>query len=251
MANILFDDWVWSYSRLQSFEQCPWGFAQKYLYSDTKRGEPNFYSAYGSLIHELHERWYKGEIKKDQIVPEFIKRFIALPPTDSKRRTRYLASGLNYFSRGIYTPGDIVGVEQRLKFHVGGYRFVGIADLIYKENGGLVIMDHKSHDLQPRSKHRKPTVKDKELDKYLRQLYLYAHACRELGLGKVNKLVFNCFKAGVRVEEPYSAVGELEAVAWASDIIHQIENARVFAPLPDWFFCRNLCDTRSICDYKE
>ena len=99
MANILFDDWVWSYSRLQSFEQCPWGFAQKYLYSDTKRGEPNFYSAYGSLIHELHERWYKGEIKKDQIVPEFIKRFIALPPTDSKRRTRYLAIFRYVFGR--------------------------------------------------------------------------------------------------------------------------------------------------------
>ena len=250
MANILFDDWVWSYSRLQSYEQCPWGFAQKYLYGAPGRGEQNFYSAYGSLVHELHERWYKGEIKKERIVPEFLKRFLTLPETDKKRKTHYLATGLNYFGKGIYTPDDIVGVEQRLKFHVGGYRFIGIADLLYKENGKLVIMDHKSHDLQPRSGRRKPTVKDQELDRYLRQLYLYAHACRELQLGEVSKLVFNCFKSGVRVEEPYRAARELEAVTWATDLIHQIENTRVFLPLPDWFFCNNLCDTRSTCDYK-
>lgn len=250
MANILFDDWVWSYSRLQSFEQCPWGFAQKYLYGDQKIREKNFYSAYGSLVHELHERWYKGEIKKTQIVPEFIRRFLVLPETDSKRRTHYLATGLNYFAKDIFTPDDIVGVEQRLKFHVGGYRFVGIADLLYMENGGLVIMDHKSHDLQPRSGRKKPTAKDQELDQYLRQLYLYAHACRELGLGQVNKLVFNCFKSGVRVEEPYSAAAELEAVEWAVNTIQAIEKSTVFLPLPDWFFCHNLCDVRSICDYK-
>lgn len=251
MANILFDDWVWSYSRLQSFEQCPWGFAQKYLYNDLRRGEQNFYAAYGSLVHELHEHWYKGEIKKEQIIPEFVRRFVSLPETEPKRKTTYLANGLSYFSKDIYTPDDIVGVEQRLKFHVGGYRFIGIADLLYRENGGLVILDHKSHDLQPRSGRTKPTVKDRELDQYLRQLYLYAHACRELKLGRVSKLVFNCFKAGIRIEEPYSAAAELEAVAWATNIIHQIEDAKIFPPMPDWFFCRNLCDTRSICDYKE
>ena len=250
MASILFDDWVWSYSRLQSFEQCPWGFAQKYLYGEVQRGEQNFFSAYGSLVHELHERWYKGEIQKEQIIPTFIRQFIALPETDSKRRSRYLASGLNYFAQDIYTPDDIVGVEQRLKFHVGKYRFIGIADLLYRENGGLVIMDHKSHDLQPRSGKRKPTIKDQELDRYLRQLYLYAHACRELKLGQVTKLVFNCFKSGIRIEEPYSAAGELEAVNWAIDSIKRIENSTVFLPMPDWFFCHNLCDTRSVCDYK-
>ena len=34
------------------------------------------------------------------------------------------------------------------------------------------------------------------------------------------------------------------------DTIRQIEDTPVFFPLPDWFFCRNLCDMRTTCDYK-
>ena len=249
--NILFDDWVWSYSRLQSFCQCPWGFAQRYLLGDrTGLSEGNFYSAYGSLVHELHERWYKGELEKSRIIPEFLNGFIALPDMKPERRSRYLASGLKYFSNDIFTPEKIIGVEKRVRFHTGPYRFQGIIDLLYEENGGLVILDHKSHDLRPRSGRIRPTAGDQELDEYLRQLYLYAHACRELGLGSVKKLVFNCFKSGIRVEEPYSAAAELAAVNWAIDVIHQIEETTSFLPMPDWFFCRNLCDSRGICDYK-
>lgn len=249
MANVLFTDWVWSYSRLQSFCQCPWGFAQRYLYGE--KSETNFYAAYGSLVHEIHERWYKGTLSEKQIIPAFVDGFVSLPDTEPERRSTYLLSGLNYFGRDIYTPEKIVGVERRVRFHTGPYRFQGIIDLMYEEDGGLVILDHKSHDLQPRSGRAKPTVKDQELDSYLRQLYLYAHACRELKLGQVTKLVFNCFRSGALVEEPYSAAAELEAVNWAVDTIQRIENTAQFLPNPDWFFCRNLCDTRSICDYRE
>ena len=249
MANVLFSDWVWSYSRLQSFCQCPWGFAQKYLYGN--RGEDNFYAAYGSLVHKLHERWYLKRIAERQLIPEFVSGFVRLPDIEPERRSQYLLSGLNYFGRDIYTPTNIVGVEKRVRFHVGEYAFQGIIDLLYEEDGKLVILDHKSHNLSPRSGRSRPTVKDKELDEYLRQLYLYAHAVRELKLGEVSKLVFNCFKTSQRIEEPYRASGELEAVNWALDTIHNIENATVFLPNPDWFFCRNLCDTRSVCEYKE
>ena len=251
MANILFDDWVWSYSRLKLFEQCPWGFAQKYLYKDSGGiPEQNFYSSYGSLVHEIHEHWYKGELDKAQIIPAFIDGFVSLPATDAERRSKYLMNGLNYFEQGIYTPENIIGVERRVRFHAGPYLFQGIIDLLYEEDGGLVVLDHKSHDLRPRSGRTRPTASDQELDEYLRQLYLYAHACRELKLGSVQKLVFNCFKSGMRIEEPYNAAGELEAVNWAIDTIRQIEDTPVFFPLPDWFFCRNLCDMRTTCDYK-
>ena len=249
MANVLFDDWVWSYSRLQSFCQCPWGFAQRYLYGE--KSETNFYAAYGSLIHKLHERWYNGTIDRQQLIPAFVSGFVTLPETEPERRSQFLLSGLDYFKKDIFTPENILGVERRFRFAVGNYRFQGIVDLIYEEDGGLVILDHKSHNLQPRSNRKKPTVKDQELDAYLRQLYLYAHAVRQQKLGSVKKLVFNCFKTGVLIEEPYSAAAELKAVDWAVDTIRRIENTTVFTPAPDWFFCRNLCDTRSICDYID
>ena len=249
MANILFDGWTWSFSRLRLFEQCPWAFAQRYLYGVPS--ETNFYAAYGSLVHEIHEQWYKGKLPKDQVIPSFVSGFVRLPGTEPERRSKYLLEGLDYFGKDIYTPGHIVGIERRVRFHAGPYRFQGIIDLLYEEDGGLTIMDHKSHDLRPRSGKQKPTAGDRELDEYLRQLYLYAHAVRELNLGEVKKLVFNCFRTGTRVEEPFSAAGEAEAVTWAEDTIRKIENSVSFLPSPDWFYCRSLCDTRAVCDYKE
>jgi len=249
MANVIFADWVWSYSRLQSFRQCPWGFAQRYIYGEPV--ETNFYAAYGTLMHRLHERWYTGAVTKQKLIPEFVSGFVKLPDIEPERRSQYLLSGLDYLGRDIYTPENIRGVEHRVRFNIGDYKFQGIIDLLYEEDGKLVILDHKSHDLQPRSGRAKPTMKDKELDQYLRQLYLYAHAVRKQGLGEVSKLVFNCFKSGTLVEEPYKASGELEAVQWALDTIHQIEDATMFLPEPDWFYCKNLCDTRAVCEYKE
>lgn len=248
MANVLFDDWVWSYSRLQSFNQCPWGFAERYLYGEPH--ESNFYSAYGSLIHKLLERWYKGDIAKDHLIPAYVSGFITLPETEPLRRSQYLLNGLEYLSGDIYTPENIKGVERRVRFEIGGYKFVGVIDLVFEQDGQLVIMDHKSHNLVPRSGRKKPTAKDAELDEYLRQLYLYAYAMRQAGT-KVDKLMFNCFRTGVLIEEPCLASGELEAVRWALDTIHQIEQTTMFLPKPDWFYCRNLCDIRSLCDYKE
>lgn len=248
MANILFDGWVWSYSRLQSFHQCPWGFAQRYLYGEAH--ESNFYSGYGSLVHGLLERWYKGEIKKDQLIPEFVSGFLALPAIEPARRSQYMLNGLDYFSKDIYTPEQIKGVEHRVRFSVGKYKFVGVIDLMFEQDSKLVIMDHKSHNLLPRSGKVRPTAKDRELDEYLRQLYLYAYALRQAGK-PVDKLMFNCFRTGALIEEPCLETGEQEAVRWALDTIHQIEDTTVFLPEPDWFYCENLCDTRSICDYKE
>lgn len=56
---------------------------------------------------------------------------------------------------------------------IGGNPFKGYIDVIGERDGGIYIIDRKSHRLKSRNNRCVPTESDKELDSYLRQLYLY------------------------------------------------------------------------------
>ncbi len=259
MASILFEDWVWSYSRLKSFEQCPYAFAQKYLYK-TGGGADNFYSSFGSLMHKVLEMWYKGELGNDQadLIGTYVKLFPKYMdnhyiPKDMK--AKYFLTGMNYFKgNDVFAPppASIVGVEKRLNFNLDEYKFVGVIDLVFRNpDGTLSIMDHKSHNLRPRSNRVSPTKYDEDLDEYLKQLFLYAYAVENETGERVSRLMFNCFKNRLIIDEPCDAEGQKQAIEWATTTIHHIENCLEFEATPDFFYCKNLCDSRIDCEYNE
>jgi len=249
MSSVMFSDWVWSYSRLTLYEQCPYAFALKYIYGEPNE-QTNFYAGFGSYMHRIHELFYTGVLKQEDLVQYYIEHFDEVGP--HKGRSKYFVEGLNYFEGGIkVVPSSIVGVEKRINFKVGDYDFTGIIDLLYEnEDGTLTICDHKSHPLQPRSNRKKPTASDRELDSYLKQLYLYSHGVRQLGLGDVGVLQFNCFRIAKTLDNIRLEEKEEEAVEWAVKTIHDVENASTFYPSEDWFYCHNLCDHRQVCEYK-
>lgn len=248
MSYPIYDDWTWSYSRISLFEECPYAFALKYLYND-ENVQSNFYANFGTYIHKIHELYYTGVLTKAELVNYYIEHFDEVGY--HKHRSKYFLEGLNYFEGGVQvTPSSIVGVEQRINFKVDNYNFTGFIDLLYKnDDGTLTICDHKSHVLKPRSGRRKPTASDKELDTYLKQLYLYAHGVHQLGLGSVGVLQFNCFRGRITVSERYSKDKEDEAVGWAADTIRNIEETTSFMPTGEWYYCHNLCDHRGVCEY--
>jgi len=252
----IFDDWVWSYSRLRLFEQCPYAFAQRYLYQN--EGVNNFYAEYGSLVHKVLEQWYKGELGTNEstMASAFVRLFQKYINAwiDSGTRAKYFMSGLEYFNGGVFAPpfSSILAVEKRLNFNVGDYRFVGVIDLVYRNPDGTVtILDHKSHNLRPRSGRKKPTKYDEELDSYLTQLYLYAHALRMETGDKVSTLQFNCFKNRILVSEAWTEDGEKHALEWAENTIKAITECTDFEARPDFFYCKNLCESRQDCEYNE
>lgn len=51
---------VWSYSRLTSFEQCPYSFNLKYI--EEKEGVTNAWSDVGNFVHDILERVAKGDV---------------------------------------------------------------------------------------------------------------------------------------------------------------------------------------------
>ncbi|MGN1156970.1 MAG: PD-(D/E)XK nuclease family protein, partial [Agathobacter sp.] len=58
----IIDDMVWSYSRITSYETCPYRFFLTYILKLEKKRL--FFSDYGSFIHSIIEKYLNGELKK-------------------------------------------------------------------------------------------------------------------------------------------------------------------------------------------
>ena len=94
-------------------------------------------------------------------------------------------------------------------------------------------------------------MSDEELDKYLRQLYLYSRYLeQEMGVLPV-KLCINSFRSGTFIEEPFHEEVYREVLRWAVDEVRRIEQEEEFPPNPSWFFCENLCELNSSCVYHQ
>lgn len=248
----LIEDMVWSYSRVSSFDDCPYRFYLKYI-SHCKEVD-KFYATYGSFIHKLIERYYKEELTKDEMLEEFLTGFSenvrGVRPQESTV-LKYIRMGADYL-RG-FKPFDfnMVAVEKKVKFEIDGIPFIGFIDYLGEKDGEYYIVDNKSRDMKPRSRRSKPTLKDKELDKMLRQLYLYSAAVKQ-EYGKFPKsLCFNCFRTGVFIEEPFQEEAYHEAIDWVKGVIDDIKSVEDFYPNREFFFCRYICGVSDDCVYDE
>jgi len=249
----LIEKMIWSYSRVDCFNTCRYKWFLRYI--DDPLGvnsKPMFYSSYGSFVHALLEGFYKGIYSKEELPSLFLAQFGDMvrgerPPGGIAQK--YIQAGYDYFKSFEPLPFNILGVEKKVSFKIGERQFVGFIDLLGEKDGELYVIDNKSRDLKPRSKRKKPTQKDVELDEMLRQLYLYSAAVFE-EYGKYPKsLCFNCFKTGVFIEEPFKKERFDEAMEWAHKTIEKIVLANEYYPSLDYFFCRYLCEYQDECCY--
>ncbi len=248
----IIEDMTWSYSRIKAYSDCPYAFFLKYISKadDTEK----FYGGYGSYIHNLIDRFYKGELKQEELETEFLLGFeSSVRGIRPKGNTvlKYIKSGMDYFRDFTPLELNVIGTEKRIKFKVGDLSFVGYIDLLGEKDGELYIVDHKSRDLKPRSGKTPPTAKDKELDDMLRQLYLYSLAVKK-EYGKFPKaLCFNCFRTGTFIEEPFENEALEKAVAWVIKSVEDIKNEEDWLPKPHWFYCKYICAVSCSCLYFE
>lgn len=252
MYRYLIDQMTWSYSRISSFHTCPYQFYLKYIQLEDEA--PMFFSEYGSFLHKLIAQFCSGEKSRTEIVSSYIHDFQSEICGTAPNRSlfvKYFLQGLRYLQTLELPIEHILSVEQHVDFEVDGYPFTGYVDIVGVGNGEFSILDHKSHDLKPRSGRSKPTKSDKELEVYLRQLYLYSIPIHRQYSAWPDSLIFNCYRTGVCIRKPFCHP-DLEATKkWAVSSIHEIRRTQKWIPNLDYFKCRYLCGVSHSCEYFQ
>lgn len=245
----IIDDMVWSYSRITAYEDCPYRFYLTYIHKVPKNR--NFFSDYGSFMHLIIQKYLIGELQRDELVSYYLMHFrtnvVGNAPSLSVFQN-YFGQGIEYL-RNIQLPKDeTIGVEKDVSFRVGDREFIGYIDRVSRGDG-IDITDNKSRSLKPRTHRKKPTKSDDELDKYLRQLYLYSVAIEQEYGVLPKQLIFNCFRTQTIIKEPFNIDSYEKTKKWALETIDNISKESDWKPNIDWFRCKYLCDRSSQCEY--
>lgn len=250
----LIEDIVWSYSNIETFNDCRYRWFLKYI--SRYKSADKFYASYGLFMHTLLEKYYRGEMSKDEMLQTFLKDFskeVKGRRPKSSIVQKYIKCGAEYLKN--FTPFEYktISVEEKINFNIDDdIKFVVRIDFIGQDDEGeYVVIDNKSRDLKPRSNRKKPTVKDKELDSMLRQLYVYAGAVK-YKYGKFPKyLCFNCFKSGVFIKEEFDEEKYNETIDWVKSNVAEIKETEDFYPNKEYFSCRYICGMSHLCCYND
>lgn len=248
--SFVIDNMIWSYSRLSSFDECRYRWFMKYILEEQE--DEMFYASYGRFMHSILERFYKNEITKEQMLSEYITSYssqICGERPSEKVAESYFNKGLEYLKSFVPLPYEVLSVEERMEADLFGHQFVGFPDLVCRDGQEIIIVDNKSKDLKPRSGRAKPTNNDKEIDKMLTQLYIYAEFIKQKYGKYPSGFLFNCFRANTLVYEPFVYERFCEVMDWVKSKISEIRMEENFSPSIEYFFCNYLCGYRKDCVY--
>lgn len=255
-------DMEWSYSRLSSFEQCKYSFYLNYIIADDEEYLPegNFYAESGSFVHDILAQIFSGDLTVDDASEYFVENYDdnVLYPARKSTMASTFEKCADYFAElnlDWLKDYEILGVEKRMDFTVGDYKFIGFIDLLIKRksDGAIIIIDHKSSEY-PFKKDGKSLKKksEKTFKEYERQMYLYAHAVKEEYGDYPVEMWWNHFKDGGQFAKIQFEQDRCDEVTtWAVDTIHQIENEKDWEENQDFFFCWNICNFRRSCEYNS
>ncbi len=242
------DKMVWSFSRLNSFNQCKHMFKLRYI--DGIKGEGNFFSDYGMFIHDLLERNAKQQLEDYELPTIYEKEYndtINYPAPPNKYISlaeSYYNSGLDYVSNftgfGNY---EIVAVEKRVEFEINNIKLIGYIDLLVKDrDNNYHIIDHKSSDVK--------SINSERARDYWKQMMLYSIPIKnEYGMYP-RQLHINAFRKQdwFTLDFDESKVDDIKQ--WIINTVNKIKKEKEWAPKSDSFFCNFLCNFRNICEYK-
>ena len=208
-------------------------------------------------MHEILAGILSGESSPDEALGIFMEEFDAqcYAAVPVRVRDDTYSKMLNFLAS--YDPSlilgyEILGVERRFLFKVGGYPFQGIVDLLLRgKDGRIILVDHKSS--------RYPLLKSGKIAKasagdflsHKRQMYLYSTGIRNTYGRFPDILAWNHFKDNQSVAIPFSDKEYEQSVQWALDTIGAIQSDTQFSERKSFFYCNHLCEYRNTCEYRK
>lgn len=255
----ILDGMTWSYSRVTSYDHCPYLFYLRYILADDKQYLPegNFYTESGSYVHSVLEKIFKGELNVDDASKYFVDHYDenVFYMTRENVMEKNFESCADYFANinlDWLKDYEILGVEKLVNIKIEKYSFVGFIDLLLrdKKSKEIYVIDHKS-SAYPFKKDGKTVLKRSEEDfhKYQKQMYLYCKAVYD-EYGEYPKwIAWNHFKDQKIAKIPFVKNDYDKAISWFIDTIHRIENDEEFGANIEYFYCTQLCEFRNSCEY--
>lgn len=236
-----------SFSKLSTFYTCKYGYKQRYI--DGKKGIGNAFSSYGSFVHSLMEDYAKGDIPLSSLPDIYEWEFNDKVPEEFPYN-KYVDLRESYYKQGLdflqhfegYSDIEIIGVEKEFEIPIDDWIFMGVIDLIYRDNTGIVIRDYKS----------KASFKNKEEQKkYARQLYLYSLYIKRTYGEYPSRVEFLMFRKQKPISIEFNIDSYKEAIAWARKAVSDIRECWDYSSNCDEFFAQNLCNHREYCEKNE
>lgn len=252
----IFNDMTWSFSRLHTWEQCPYAFYLKYI--EQRPGESNYYAENGKCMHEVFQAILTNEIPLEECTKLYSRKYdLICEKTKQSIMEHTYATCMDYLSviDGIEKKKyEILGVELKLTFKIGKYKFVGYADLVVKnkEKEEIILIDHKqaTHFLKKDGTPLKSQIS--KFMAYKHQMYLYCKGLKECFHIQVDKIVWHHFKEdGKLTIIPFAKEDCEETMEWAVTCIENIKKDKSFVNHPTFILCSALCDYRNDCEYQN
>jgi len=248
--RFIVDNFTWSFSRLNNFYNgCHYEFKKHYI--DCEPTRQGFHGAAGGYAHEVLEKYAKNELDIFTVSQYFEDHFneevpYDAPPNRYKDLKRdWYDKVLDYFNN-IDLPIDdykILGVEKEVKFEIEGYPFIGYIDLLLRDpkDGKLILCDHKSSSIKTLKSGKIAKADQEHFLAFKRQQYLYSKPIIEEYGDNIKWLQWNMFKDHSWITIPFSKREYNEALSWAADTIHKIENETDWDYQQNWFYCSFIC----------
>lgn len=236
---------TYSFSKLSSYDTCPRMWQLTYLEKTPKL--ENVFSTYGTLTHEILERYEKGEIDLASLPAVFEWEWDAAfaelewPPNKFvDLEENYKKQGIAFFENfpGFGDEVKILGVEQHFMFPIDDFYLQGFIDLAYQKDDQLVILDWKTAK----------TYTKKDLVHKQRQPYLYATWVKDQFGRFPDEIRFYHTRENKITVIPFDENDYREAVDWAKRQVKELRSAWTFEPTPSEFFCRYICSVRGSCE---
>lgn len=258
--DFLLDSMTWSFSRLNSFYNCPYEFFLHYI--ECNKSENGAFGEYGSFMHKILEKYAKGELSLFELNQYYEENFNDKIPHDFPPN-KYVDIRQSYYDKGIeylnnidlcLDQYEILGVEKEVKFKIGDKDFVGYIDLLVrdKDTSEIIIIDHKSKSLKLLKNGNISKSDEEYFLEFKRQLYLYSIPVIQ-EYGSVSKFKWNMFKDQKWIEIPWKKEEYEEAIQWAKDTLELIEKETLWLPNNrSYYYCHHLCGQRNnACEYKQ
>lgn len=245
-------DFTWSFSKLQTYDQCKLAFCLEYLCGFTEADkQQNAYADFGTLCHSILEDHVTYGLTGKQMLQGFAKRYPievnhSWPPFPKTAEENYIKGASNYFYNFVPFSDqyEILCAEDPFIIEdLFSAPFKGVVDLTVRDvdDDALVIIDHKSKSVK--------TLK-KDYDSLKRQLYIYAAYVKQKYGEFPKRLYFNCFRDGEMVGENFDPNFYEETIQWANNIIDNAVFDEEWLPMSSTnnYFCKFICGVRNYCD---